>query len=197
MSRLRTVEVRSGHFRELARPVGPPKRDGTRGKKVAGGTSGPGGSCKNRSRRDGSLTFNIRGECQTGPTARAGWRSDAGAWCKVSERPARSGHGTGHVVSPGKLEEFGPHPNPLPPKRAGEEERQGRDRVRSRRKEAGRWSGHVGLESQDHWLAILTLDFGPRDGTHCFTEKIPANSAMAPTCQQIVGDSRGTGHETK
>jgi hypothetical protein len=94
-------------------------RDGTRGKKVAGGTSGPGGSCKNRSRRDGTITFNIRGECQTGPAARGGWRSDAGAWSKVPERPARSGHGTGHVVSPRKLDEFGPHPNPLPPEAGG------------------------------------------------------------------------------
>jgi hypothetical protein len=31
-----------------------------------------------------------------------------------------------------------------------------------------------------------------RDGTHRFTEKIPANLAIAPTCQQIVGESRGT-----
>jgi hypothetical protein len=71
------------------------RKHGTRGKKVAGGTSGPGGSCKNRSRRDGSLTFNIRGECQTGPTARAGWRSDAGAWSQVPEARARLGHEMG------------------------------------------------------------------------------------------------------
>ena len=32
-----------------------------------------------------------------------------------------------------------------------------------------------------------------RDGTRCFTEKIPANSALATTCPHVVGESRGTG----
>ncbi len=102
-------------------------RDGTRGKKLAGGTSGPGGPCKNRSRRDGSLTFNIRGNAKTGPTARVGWRSVAGAWSKVPERPTRSGPRTGLVVSSRELQEFGPHPNPLPPEAGGRGGRQGLD----------------------------------------------------------------------
>ncbi len=87
--------------------------DGTRGQKVAGGTSGPGGSCKNRSRRDGTLTFNIRGNAKTGPTARVGWRSDAGAWSKVPERPTRSG--TGLESGTGSIRrQIRPHPDPLP-----------------------------------------------------------------------------------
>ena len=103
-------------------------------------------TCRERwdkwSRRDGSLTFNIRGECQTGPAARGGWRSDAGAWSKVPERPARSGHGTGHVVSPRKLDEFGPHPNPLPPEAGG---RGGKTGTGPRSRDGRRLAASAGL----------------------------------------------------
>jgi hypothetical protein len=67
--------------------------DGIRGKKVSGGTSGPGGSCKNRSRRDGSLTFNIRGDAKLDPPR----GPDGGrAWARGPRSPkGRRGRDTG------------------------------------------------------------------------------------------------------